>query len=185
MYRKKRGVLGFGVALPVIAAMGILTPTQGQAALLSYSAKFVCGDVTNDNIISPVVRGKYRTVINIHNPHNIPSNGVEFQKKAVIALSQLSPTPGTISPLVDEALRPDAALGVTCRDICNLVAPVPCVPFIEGFLVIHVPNTATPLDVVTVITGRSIPDGTGPVPTTTGGGVSTIDFEEVTPKTIQ
>jgi hypothetical protein len=134
-------------AAAVLALIGsITTQAQAQTALVSYAAKFVCGPRTVD--IS-VVKGQYETTVNIHNPHLVT---IQFRKKAVIALPQSSP-PGLISNFVQEVLTPDQALGVNCRDIRALFAPVAVPAFIEGFLVIYIDATR-PIDVIEVHTAR-------------------------------
>jgi len=124
---------------------GSAPATFAQTALLSYSAKYVCGTRTLEQA---VVRGVYETSINIHNPHFVQ---VSFQKKAVIALPQRLPF-GRISPFKNERFLADQARGVDCVDIRNLFVP-PATGFIEGFLVIYV-DPRLPLDVVGVYTAR-------------------------------
>ena len=134
-------------AAAVLAVMGSMTAqAQAQTAQISYAAKFVCGPRTTD---SSVVRGQYETTVNIHNPHLVT---IQFRKKAVLALPQSSP-PGPISNFVQEVLAPDQALGVNCRDIRILFAPVAVPAFIEGFLVIYI-DANRPIDVVEVHTAR-------------------------------
>lgn len=184
----KRRVLGLGVAVSLMGAMGLVTAPEAHAQLpvpyWSYSAKFVCGD----GPVSPTFEGdvpvaestRYATVINIHNPSNVIT--MQFDKKAVIALSQRD-TDGAISPFKDESLRPDAALGVDCQDIRNLFGGMP--GFIEGFLVIQVAplfgvppdrdDHDAPLDVVGVYTARKLGAGASGV---------TEDVQEIRPKYI-
>lgn len=149
----------------------LTTATPAQAALVAYSAKFVCGPRTVD---SSVVKGQYETTVNIHNPHFIP---IQFRKKAVLALPQ-SANPGPISNFVTEALKPDEALGVNCRDIRVLFSPLAVPAFIEGFLVIYIDETI-PLDVVEVHTARH--RGTGSSASPGEFDVESIDTRQVTP----
>lgn len=165
--------------LVLVGATGLWTATEAQAqqVLLAYSAKFVCGTRTLDAPGgSDVVRGRYSTTINIHNPHFTPVN---FRKKAVIARSQRDDL-GRISPFVGETLPPDGALGVDCPDIRALFGAGVVLPLhIEGFVVIY---SQVELDVVGKYTARHRPTpgaaDTGPF------DVESIDIEAVTPKRI-
>ncbi len=160
----KLKVLPLGLALATLIAFGSFLSTQAiaqESGWISYAAKFTCGNRDNDVF---VVNGFYTTVINIHNPHYMPDEGVTFLKKAVRARTQRAGELGKISPKKRELLPPDAALGVDCQDIRNLLGPPEStLPFIEGFLVIEVPPqvsnpqgilVAPPLDVVGVYTVR-------------------------------
>jgi hypothetical protein len=145
----------------------------GQQQIVSYAAKFVCG-VTSPDV--DVVKGFYRTAINIHNPHFFP---VRFRKKAVEARPERETARGRISPYHREVLGPDEAMYVDCDDIDLLfgIPPSPNRAHWEGFVVLEViPETGLPrpsLDVVGKYTARPI-----------AGGVSSEDIERVTPKEI-
>ena len=152
-----------GIAL---ALLGSEAPAQA-ANQLSYAAKFVCGTRISD---VSVVTGFYETSVNIHNAQFQP---IVARKKAVIALPQSS-GPGRISPIVQEPLQPDAAVGVNCKDIRALFVPA-AAGFIEGFLVVYVPES-TPIDVTDVITARHRA-GTDP-------DVESINVYEVHPITV-
>jgi len=134
---------------------------------LSYSAKCVCGDKNGDSAY--ILQGKYRTSINIHNPHDVT---VSFIKKAVIAKPQREER-GQISKWVEEVLRPDEALFVDCKDIKSLPFDQKVPVFFEGFVVLRAP-TQTPLDVVGVYTATPKEGQQG----------QSIDVEEIHPKTI-
>jgi hypothetical protein len=165
MLLKRHCMTAAGAALSIVTILTASAPAQ--AALVAYSAKFVCGDRTSD---SSVVKGTYETTVNIHNPHFVT---IQFPKKAVIARPQSSP-PGAISPQVQEVLAPDGAVGVNCRDIRLLFTP-PAPGFIEGFLVIYIDNSR-PIDVVEVHTARhrgAPPDGSL--------DVESIDTRQVNP----
>jgi hypothetical protein len=145
MTSKSHWIPAAGISLALVASVG--TGAQAQTTqLLSYAAKFVCGERGSDR---GVVRGRYETSVNIHNPHYVE---VVAQKKAVIAWPQSAP-PGPISKFVREQLRPDGAVGVDCRDIRALFDPPVGGAFIEGFLVVLTPR-ARQLDVTSVITAR-------------------------------
>lgn len=176
MCDKQRWFLGFTLGLALMGAPGLWTATevQAQQQLYAYSAKFVCGNRTTD---LDVVRGRYATTVNIHNPH---FTLVPFAKKAVLALPQRSDL-GRISRFVREQLPADRALGVDCRDIRELFG-VALPAFIEGFVVIYSP---VELDVVGVYTARHRPLlGSPPPPDTSQFDVESIDVEEVTPKRV-
>ena len=159
-------------AAAVLAVTGSMAPqAQAQTPVLSYAAKFVCG--TRTSFDYSVVKGLYETSVNIHNPHFAT---VQFRKKAVIAWPQSSP-PGPISNIVQEVLQSDQALGVNCPDIRRLFVPS-AAGFIEGFLVLYVPDN-TPFDVVEVHTARhsgTVTDGSR--------DVESIDTREVNPQRV-
>lgn len=127
---------------PILVLIGAMTMLASspvsigqQLGWIAYSAKFVCGTRPTDVL---AVTGEYRSVINIHNPHYLPDQGVTFFKKAVRALPQRAPF-GEISPRKQELLPPDHAIGVDCGDILNLYPTPPTFPFIEGYVVIEIP----------------------------------------------
>jgi hypothetical protein len=136
------------VVLALVGAVFLLTDAPAVSAqesgYLAYSAKYVCGDRQNDNAYA--VAGRYRTVINVHNPHYLPAEGILVFKKAVWARTQrergTSSMP-TVSGWVPDFLPPDDALAVDCEDIRALFqGPPRGYGFFEGFVVIAVP----PLD---------------------------------------
>ena len=177
MCDKQRWFLRLAIVLALVGATGLWTApeVQAQQVLFAYSAKFVCGTRTVDAAGgSDVVRGRYATTINIHNPR---FQGVSFRKKAVLALPQRA-DPGRISEFVGEQLQPDGALGVDCPDIRALFGgALPL--FIEGFVVIYSP---VELDVVGVYTARHRPlPGT---PDTSQYDVESIDVETNEPKRV-
>jgi hypothetical protein len=173
MCGKQRWFLGFTLVLILVGTSGLWTATdvQAQQQFNVYSAKFVCGTQGLDVPAgSNVVRGRYSTTINIHNPRFA---GVNFRKKAVIARPQRARVPGPISDVVDEQLPPDGALGVDCPDIRALFGAAQPV-FIEGFLVLYVPAPVE-LDVVGVYTARHRPLAVPP--DTSQYDVESIDVE--------
>jgi len=116
-----------------------------------YAAKFACVDEVGppeNGLGAPVIPARYRTVVNVHNPQR---DGVEFQKKAVVAFSQRAQERGPISDWKDEGLGPDEALAVDCLDIRELLGGDQRVG--DGFLVIE---SKLPLDVVAVYTTESV-----------------------------
>jgi hypothetical protein len=117
-----------------------------------------------------MVPGRYRTLINIHNP---TEKKVEVARKFAISGSPGEPADAiTITPYKSFVLAPDQAAAFNCFDIANLFCPIHglCVDFIaiDGFLVL---NSASELDVVAVYSG-------GPK----AGEVSTLDTEIIPPR---
>jgi hypothetical protein len=167
------------------------TPATAQSSWISYAVKFVCNaSLTDEN---PVMTGKYRTVINIHNPHNWDPQGdnpipVMFYKKVVLAQPQgeeiLPP-----SCHQGEILKADEALSVTCENIKSLLSlsGLPTSGLLEGFVVLEVPpqwndNTITPpLDVDAVYTVRP---RTGTDPDVKIYDVRDIEVERIEPTTV-
>jgi len=167
------------------------TPATAQD-WISYAAKFVCNASTDD--ANPVMTGKYRTVVNIHNPHNWApvqkADGVPaiFYKKVVLSQPQgVDPLPPSCHET--EALPSDGALAVTCENIKTLLglSGLPTSGLLEGYVVLEVPpqwfdNTITPtLDVDVVYTARP---RTGTDPDTKIYDVRTMDVERVEPTTV-
>jgi len=159
---KMRRIPSYVVLMTVAVMVMSAAPATAQG-WISYAAKFVCNaEGTDDSVMS----GKYRTVVNIHNPHNLlddqrlPTRAV-FSKKVVLAQPQgKDPLPPSCHQL--EGLPADYALAVNCANIKTLLAlsGLPTTGLLEGFVVIEVgphgievPVTPT-LDVVTVYTAR-------------------------------
>jgi hypothetical protein len=125
------------------------------AARYTYSAKFLCVPEVGPegDALSP---GRYRTVINIHNPHE---EAVRFRKKAVIARVE-GEERGEISELEDDELGADEAMSITCASIAARFpggAPVG-----DGFVVL---KSNELLDVTAVYTSRDGLDVETVVPT--------------------
>jgi hypothetical protein len=179
--------------LTTVAVMVLwATPAAAQSDWISYAAKFVCNATGSDE--APVITGKYRTVVNIHNPHNwVPPQGSEpipamFYKKVVLSQPQgdeiLPPSCHQM-----EFLKADEALAVTCENIKALlgVSGLPTTGLLEGYVVLEVPpqwfdNTITPtLDVDVVYTARP---RTGTSPDVRIYDVRTMDVERVEPTTV-
>jgi NHL repeat/CARDB len=110
----------------------------------TYAAKFVCVSEVGPegDAVSP---GRYRTVINVHNPH---ADEVAFLKKAVIARPE-GEAHGKISKLVEDRLEADGALSINCKTIAERFGGPS--PIGDGFVVIKSDRT---LDVVAVYTSR-------------------------------
>jgi hypothetical protein len=105
-------------------------------AYYQYTVKYLCGEGDSDIL----VRGTYRTAINIHNPYDF------FQRP--VCWKVLSPTPDATptppGPWVTVELPPDSGMEINCRRISQFAGGIP-----TGFVVIRSPNE---LDVVAVYT---------------------------------
>jgi hypothetical protein len=96
-----------------------------------YSVPFLCGtvltpygSVSSSSVAasSGLVSGAYVTTIRVHNPDDTAS--VVFSERAVESQPrQLSR--GRISPALQETLRPEDAVEVTCTDLIRLLGTVP------------------------------------------------------------
>jgi len=182
---KKTLVIGFASIIGLlIAATPVLAqetdpvpePTIAPASATvtnSYAAKFICGVQRDPSIkIMPDAQaGHYSTKVNVHNNTGITIN---FRKKII----QLKGGQVPIEPQfkIFEALKPDWAMEVVCRDIYrHLNIPIyPDVdvipPYIEGFVILEVYFTqlptsppVDPLDVAAIYTYRAEPAGTDAV----------------------
>ena len=183
----------FFVLLTIAALVMSATPALAQDAWISYSVKFVCNNETSDSA-SLAVTGKYRTAINIHNPHYLIDQTGQlvpavFYKKAVLAYPQgMDILPPSCKET--ERLGPDQALAVTCANIKQLLisSGLPTTGHLEGFLVIEVPPQAgievpivPRLDVVAVYTAKP---RLGIDPDVARYDVHTIEVERVPPMEI-
>jgi hypothetical protein len=137
-----------------------------------YAVKSVCtlfGDIGFGDAMAP---GRYRTLINIHNP---TEKKIEVARKFALAGKPGDPLGSfSVSPYKAFTLGSDQAVAYNCLDIANFFCPINgiCVDFtaIDGFLVI---NSAEELDVVAVYSGNP-----------KGGEVSTLDTETVAARKI-
>jgi hypothetical protein len=89
--------------------------------------------------------GRYRTVINVHNPH---SSEVSFKTKAVIARPE-NEKRGEITELVETRLQDDEAMSINCKTIAERFSEDATIG--DGFVVI---KSNQLLDVVAVYTSR-------------------------------
>jgi hypothetical protein len=168
-------------SLPLLCAMVVLACSPGHAqqqiaTRFQYSAKALCtlvGDIGFGDAFAP---GRYRTVINIHNP---TERKIEIARKFALAI-QPGEAAGSfsITPYKALTLEPDQAVAYNCFDLAGFYCPIRgvCVHFtaIDGFLVV---NSPVELDVVAVYTAHP-----------KGGEISTLDTETIAarrlPKTI-
>jgi len=172
------------VALSPVLIVGALLAAPGNpayaqqrvATTYQYSAKTLCtllGDIGFGDAFAP---GRYRTVVNIHNP---TERKIEITRKFALSL-QPGEAAGSfsITPYKSLTLEADQAVAYNCFDIAGFYCPIDgvCVDFtaIDGFLVV---NSPVELDVVAVYTANP-----------KDGQVSTLDTETVAgrrlPKTI-
>jgi hypothetical protein len=182
---KKTLILGFAwvvgllITAPPVSAQepepvptATVAPFQGTVTN-SYAAKFICGVQPDASIKSApdAQAGHYSTKVNVHNNTGITIN---FRKKII----QLKGGQVPIEPQFKtfEALKPDWAMEVVCKDIykhLNIAIP-PAVdvipPYIEGFVILEVyfvtlPTSppVDPLDVAAIYTYRAEPAGTNAV----------------------
>jgi hypothetical protein len=149
---------------------------QRVATTYQYSTKTLCtlrGDAGFGEAFAP---GRYRTVINIHNP---TERKIEITRKFALSL-QPGEAAGSfsITPYKSLTLEADQAVAYNCFDIAGFYCPIDgvCVDFvaIDGFLVV---NSPVELDVVAVYTANP-----------GAGQISTLDTETIAgrrmPKTI-
>ena len=147
-------------------------PAQAQrrqqlATQFQYSAKALCTLATDIGFGDAFAPGRYRTVINIHNPTD---RKIEIARKFALSIG-----PGeaagsfSITPYKSLTLEPDQAVAYNCFDISSFFCPINgvCVDFtaIDGFLVV---NSPVELDVVAVYTANA-----------KGGEVSTLDADAI------
>ena len=152
----------------------------------SYAAKFVCGVQLDRLLVSQVdaQAGHYSTKINIHNN---TGQFVRFRKKFILLHGGEVPTPPTT--IKWEALKPDEAMEIVCRDIPFPPPPdakVLIAPLNEGFVIIEpyyqifdeqppLPND--PLDVVGVYTYRGELPASGNLPASDSGvSISVVNY---------
>jgi hypothetical protein len=189
-------VAGTTSGLALAASAGTPTPLP----FTSYAAKFACGEFgktlaasAKDVPEGPVAPGYYQTAINIHNPDN---SSVSFQKKAILMYSGTKPATETkfeqpLPPgnLIQTGLPSDYGMLIDCQDIRAMLLPTaPAAPtFIEGYVVIQVPNSSTSnpegaqLDVTSLLTGNGYNCSVASACTREGFSAS---IEQVRPDTV-
>jgi hypothetical protein len=155
-------------SLILAAALVLGVPTAANAQLKTsyqYAVKTLCTLIGEfGDAMAP---GRYRTLINIHNP---TEKKIEVARKFALAGQPGDPAGDiSITPYKSFVLAPDQAVAFNCFDIANFFCPINglCVDFtaIDGFLVL---NSAAELDVVAVYSGAP-----------KSGEVSTLDTETI------
>jgi hypothetical protein len=136
-------------------------------ASFQYAAKLICGDTT-DTLGLRLIRGRYATTINIHNPN---AADVTFQKRLSLSFPPAEQIPGLQRPIAWDHLKPDEALKTDCIDIRERLFPTGFPGgYIEGFVTLR---SEKPLDVTGVYT-------TGDVNPTTNVLVhSSIELQQI------
>ncbi len=119
-----------------------------QSSRFTYSVKFICVPEVGpeDNALSP---GRYRTVVNVHNPHN---EEVTFKKKAVISRVE-GDARGPISDIDDDVLGPHEAMSIICPTIAARFPEAQAIG--DGFVILQSDKL---LDVAAVYTSRDSVD---------------------------
>jgi hypothetical protein len=183
MKNLKIGRIVAGLA-SVIVLLFAADAAQAQPTLsevtTTYAAKFICGVQSEGGIgFQPDAQaGRYATKINVHNNTGFV---IRFRKKIIRLRGGQSPTDPMFK--IDEALKPDQAMEVVCRDIYeHLKIPLnnqQPPPYIEGFLIFEVfftklkmpnPLPLDPLDVAGIYTYR------GDIPNMPGASGASIDL---------
>jgi CARDB protein len=103
-------------AITSVSAINEPVKAIDNQSKVMYSVKFVCVPLVGPDKEGAFVPQNYSTVINVHNPY---SHSIFFLKKAVIAQSE-DEERGQISKFMKDALKPDQALSINCKDIVNL-----------------------------------------------------------------
>src|SRR5712671_4790903 len=162
--------LSSGFAVVLLAAMGGPANAQRLSTKFQYAVKTICTMLGEFG--DGMAPGRYRTLINIHNP---TEKKVEVARKFAVAGKPGDPSGSlSITPHKAFTLGPDQVVAYTCGDIAGFYCPINnvCIDFaaIDGFLVL---NSAVELDVVAVYSGNP-----------KGGEVSTLDTETVAARKI-
>jgi hypothetical protein len=135
----------------VAATLALLLPAAASArsyrrsrevVWYQYAAQFTCG--VNEESGDRVVRARYATAINIHNPH--PTE-VILRKHLALTFPPELQAAGAVSAVVMENLDRRSALQVDCGEILDggfeFTEP-PVTDYVQGFVVIE---SRQPLDV--------------------------------------
>ncbi|MFC1513835.1 hypothetical protein ACFL5P_02385 [candidate division KSB1 bacterium] len=147
-----------GVGVGISIDVENITPQLIDDSLYVYSAKIVCGTISdslaNSNLQfsgQPLVSGTYLTAINIHNPHEY---SVPFSKQVVVTNPQ-GQRRGRVGEPFQERLGPNEGVEVDCSNIYDLLRPDRPPKFLKGFVVIKTDRNIK-LDVTAVYTLKNI-----------------------------
>jgi hypothetical protein len=174
MTNRERRITIIGLAC-VIGLVLTASPAQAQFQTVThtYAAKFICGVQRDASLLAvpDAQAGHYSSKINVHNNTGVT---IQFRKKVIQLKGGQVPIEPQFKKL--EALKPDWAMEVVCRDIYgHLGIPIPpqveaIPPYIEGFVIFEVfwgqvPSNLPddPLDVAGIYTYRAEPAGTDAV----------------------
>ena len=151
---------GVGASLDVET----IAPLRTVAAVVVYSAKFLCGTIEHDKsdpqlppLGSSLVPGTYLTVVNVHNaevPLPPPTTDLRFLKRAIETKPQGEPR-GRISLPVTETLEAFQGMEINCQNIKDLLDPAatdpfkPSDPLVTGF--VHIVLADRRISALTVV----------------------------------
>ncbi len=170
---KRRAIKRRAILCLALGAAGFLVAPAAVAGILqwdSYAVKFICGAVVRGPF-EDAVDGKYKTTVNIHNPHYLVFDDdppiplpVVFLKKIVLAPHQ-DEQPLPHSCFILEVLSADESRSVNCGNIKAQLAlsGLPSTGPLDGYVVLLVPPAQDPsgsldppeLDVSGVYSARS------------------------------
>jgi hypothetical protein len=157
------------------ALLVVVSPRPADAQIKTsyqYAVKTLCTLLGEFGFGDAMAPGRYRTLINIHNP---TEKKVGVARKFALAGKPGDPLGSfSVTPYKTFTLGPDQAVAYNCFDVAGFYCPINglCFDFtaIDGFLVI---NSTEELDVVAVYSGNP-----------KGGEVSTLDTETVAARKI-
>jgi hypothetical protein len=104
---------------------GLIDEKNSTVKTVSYTPKFLCGNVTSDE--GPVRPGHYDTDISILNKQDYP----------IKILWNVIPNDGNSSNSIIKSLKPESSTSITCRDILPLVSHSK--NLLEGFVMVSLP----------------------------------------------
>jgi hypothetical protein len=104
---------------------GLIDEKNSTVKTVSYTPKFLCGNVTSDE--GPVRPGHYDTDISILNKQDYP----------IKILWNVIPSDGNSSNSIIKILKPESSTSITCRDILPLVSHGK--NLLEGFVMLSLP----------------------------------------------
>lgn len=150
------------VVCMLFAAAPVLAQAPAPPTVTNnYAAKFICGvhPELGINAVVDAQPGRYASKINVHNNTGID---IAFRKKVIPLKGGQNPTEPAFRKF--EALKPDYAMEVVCKDIYGhlgiVIGPNQPPPYIEGFVIFEVyfnqpfpsPLPRDPLDVEGIYT---------------------------------
>ncbi len=160
---KKVLLMAFAWAVGMLfAASPVLAQAPAPPTVINnYAAKFICGvhPELGINAVVDAQPGRYASKINVHNNTGID---IAFRKKVIPLKGGQNPTEPAFRKF--EALKPDYAMEVVCKDIYGhlgiVIGPNQPPPYIEGFVIFEVyfnqpfpqPLPRDPLDVEGIYT---------------------------------
>jgi len=139
------------LACALSAAMCGPSNAQRLPTKFQYAVKTICTMLAEFG--DGMAPGRYRTLINIHNP---TEKKVDVARKFAVAGNPGDPSGSlSITPYKAFTLGPDQVVAFTCGEIAGFYCPINnvCIDFaaIDGFLVL---NSAVEIDVVAIYSGN-------------------------------